>query len=227
MKQVKKAIIPVAGYGSRFLPYTKAIPKALLPVINRPAVEHIIEEAVNSGIEEIALIVGQNKNCLEKHFAYSEELNRVLVGDSKKVFLDAVNRFNDYNIQMIEQTEQKGTAHAIALAKDFVGDEPFAVLFGDDLMYCERRPVIGQLIDEYNKTGKTVIGCKKVKKELVTKYASVEYSSSENNLYEITKIVEKPKLEDVKSNLSPLGRYVCHPYIFEIIKNTSHICKRL
>ena len=219
MKQVKKAIIPVAGYGSRFLPYTKAIPKALLPVVNRPAVELIIEEAINSGIEEIVLIVGQNKNCLEKHFAPSEELNRVLVGDSKKVFLDAINKFNDYNIQMIEQTEQKGTAHAIALAKDFVGNQPFAVLFGDDLMYCERRPVIGQLIDEFEKTGKTIIGCKKVKKELVTKYASVEYSSNEDNLYQITKIVEKPKLEDVKSNLSPLGRYVCDPYIFEIIKN--------
>ncbi len=219
MSQVKKAIIPVAGYGTRFLPYTKAVPKAMLPVINRPAVEVIIEEAICSGIDKIALIVGQNKENLEKHFSPSQELNKVLQGESKKVFLDAINKFNDIDIQLIEQTEQKGTAHAIAIAKDFIGNEPFAVLFGDDLMYCERRPVIGQLIDEFEKTGKTVIGCKNVKKELVSKYASVEYSSCTDNLFEITKIVEKPRQEDVKSTLSPLGRYVCDPYIFEIIKN--------
>ncbi len=219
MSKVKKAIIPVAGYGTRFLPYTKAIPKAMLPVINRPAVEVIIEEAINSGIDKIALIVGQNKGNLEKHFSPSEELNKVLQGESKKVFLDAINKFNNIDVQLIEQTEQKGTAHAIAIAQNFIGNEPFAVLFGDDLMYCESRPVIGQLIDVYEKTGKTVIGCKKVKKELVSKYASVEYDSHTENVYEITKIVEKPRQEDVKSNLSPLGRYVCDPYIFEIIKN--------
>ena len=219
MKQVKTAIIPVAGYGTRFLPYTKAVPKAMLPVINRPAVEIIIEEAINSGIEKIALVVGQNKENLAKHFSVSEELNRVLQGDAKKVYLDAINKFNNYDIQLIEQTEQKGTAHAIAITKDFVGNEPFAVLFGDDLMYCETKPVIGQLIDNFNKTGKTIIGCRRVPIEQVSKYASVEYLSNQDSLYEISKIIEKPKKEQIKSNLSPLGRYVCENEIFDIIKD--------
>lgn len=219
MKKVKTAVIPVAGYGTRFLPYTKAIPKAMLPVVNRPAVEIILEEAINSGIEKIALVVGQNKENLEKHFGENTDLNRVLQGETKKVYLDAINKFKDYQIEFIEQTEQKGTAHAIYITKDFVGNEPFAVMFGDDLMYCQRQPVISQLIDKFNETGKTVIGCKRVPLSQVSKYASVEFSSQQENLFKITKIIEKPKQEDVKSNLSPLGRYVCEPEIFDIIKD--------
>jgi len=219
MKKVKTAVIPVAGYGTRFLPYTKAIPKAMLPVVNRPAVEIILEEAINSGIEKIALVVGQNKENLEKHFGENADLNRVLQGETKKVYLDAINKFKDYQIEFIEQTEQKGTAHAIYITKDFVGNEPFAVMFGDDLMYCQRQPVISQLIDKFNETGKTVIGCKRVPLSQVSKYASVEFSSQQENLFKITKIIEKPKQEDVKSNLSPLGRYVCEPEIFDIIKD--------
>ena len=219
MSLVRKAVIPVAGYGTRFLPYTKAIPKAMLPVVNRPAIEIIIEEATKSGITDICLVVGQNKEIISKHFSDNADLNRVLQSESKRVFLEAINKFKNVNISYIEQTEQKGTAHAIGITKNFVGGEPFAVMFGDDLMFCEKQPVIGQLIDVYNKTGKTVIGCKKVPIEQVCKYATVEYTENDDRVYKISKIVEKPKLEEVKSNLSPLGRYVCPPEMFDVIKD--------
>ena len=218
MAQVTKAVIPVAGFGTRFLPFTKAVPKAMLPVVNRPAVEIIIDEAYMSGIKEIALIVGQNKEVLQAHFGDNEVLNNALLKGGKTDFYQAVNKYKDLKITFIEQTEQKGTAHAISLAKDFVDGQPFAVMFGDDLMY-NKVPVIKQLIDAYNQKQATVIGCKRVPFDQVSKYATVEYESEENNLYKISKIIEKPKKEEIKSNLSPLGRYVCSNEIFEIIKN--------
>lgn len=217
MAQVTKAVIPVAGFGTRFLPFTKAVPKAMLPVVNRPAVEIIIDEAYQSGIKEIALIVGQNKEVLQAHFGDNEVLNNALIKSGKSDFYQAVNKYKDLKITFIEQVEQKGTAHAIGLAKDFVGSQPFAVMFGDDLMY-NKVPVIKQLIDAYGQKRATVIGCKRVPFDQVSKYATVEYESEENNLYKISKIIEKPKKEEIKSNLSPLGRYVCSNEIFEIIQ---------
>lgn len=218
MKKVRKAVIPVAGFGTRFLPFTKAVPKAMLPVVNRPAIEVIIDEAFDSGIEEIALIVGQNKEILEKHFSENSSLNVVLSANGKKEYYKAVNKYENRKIVLIEQKEQKGTANAIAVASDFVAGEPFAVMFGDDLMYGEQ-PVIGQLIDVFNAKGKTVIGCKRVGLSQVSKYACVEYDESEGNVYKITKITEKPLPEEIKSNLSPLGRYVCPPKILDVIAN--------
>lgn len=218
MAQVTKAVIPVAGFGTRFLPFTKAVPKAMLPVVNRPAVEIIIDEAYQSGIKEIALIVGQNKEVLQAHFGDNEVLNNALIKGGKTDFYQAVNRYKDLKITFIEQVEQKGTAHAINLAKDFVDGQPFAVMFGDDLMY-NKVPVIKQLIDAYDQKHATVIGCKRVPFDQVSKYATVEYESEENNLYKISKIIEKPKKEEIKSNLSPLGRYVCSNEIFEIIQS--------
>ena len=217
MAQVTKAVIPVAGFGTRFLPFTKAVPKAMLPVVNRPAVEIIIDEAYMSGIKEIALIVGQNKEVLQAHFGDNEVLNNALLKGGKTDFYQAVNKYKDLKISFIEQTEQKGTAHAISLAKDFVDGQPFAVMFGDDLMY-NKVPVIKQLIDAYSQKQATVIGCKRVPFDQVSKYATVEYESEENNLYKISKIIEKPKKEEIKSNLSPLGRYVCSNEIFDIIQ---------
>lgn len=218
MNKVRKAVIPVAGFGTRFLPFTKVVPKAMLPVVNRPAIEIIIDEAMDSGIEEIALIVGQNKEILEKHFSENLALNTVLSLNGKTEYYKCVNKYQSCKIILIEQKEQKGTANAVAVAGDFIGDEPFAVMFGDDLMYGEK-PVIGQLIDVFNSRGKTVIGCKRVDLSLVSKYACVEYDENEGNVYKITKITEKPAPEEIKSNLSPLGRYVCPPEILEVIAN--------
>lgn len=218
-KKVRKAVIPVAGYGTRFLPFTKAVPKPMLPILNKPALQVISEEVVNSGITDILFIVGYKKEILESHFDAAPELEKMLAEKGKNDFLEEVvypekmAKFT-YKIQEV----QNGTASAVALARDFVGDEPFAVLFGDDVMYNEGRPVIGQLIDVYEKYGKTVLGCKRVSMDVISKYASVEYDKVlEDDVYNMVKVTEKPKREEAKSDLAPLGRYVCSPDIFEII----------
>ncbi len=220
MQKVKKAVILVAGYGTRFLPYTKAVPKAMLPVINTPAIQIITDEVVKSGITEVLFVVGYKSEVIKNHFSKSEELDRVLLKNSKTAFYNAIKYpENMAKVAYIEQQELNGTAKAIEVAKDFVNGEPFAILYGDDVMYNEEKPVIKQLIDVYESTGKTVIGCKNVTKKEVTMYASVEYDTVENNVYNATKITEKPKLEDVKSTVSPLGRYVVAPEIFDILAN--------
>ncbi|MDD7187381.1 MAG: UTP--glucose-1-phosphate uridylyltransferase [Clostridia bacterium] len=218
-KKVRKAVIPVAGYGTRFLPFTKAVPKPMLPILNKPALQVISEEVVNSGITDILFIVGYKKEILESHFNSAPELEKMLAEKGKNDFLEQVvypekmAKFT-YKIQEV----QNGTASAVALARDFVGDEPFAVLFGDDVMYNEGRPVIGQLIDVYEKYGKTVLGCKRVSMDVISKYASVEYDKVlEDDVYNMVKVTEKPKKEEAKSDLAPLGRYVCSPDIFKII----------
>lgn len=218
MSKVKKAVIPVAGYGTRLLPYTKAVPKPMLPVVNVPAVQMIAKEAVDAGIEEILFIVGQKKEIIESHFNSFAELEEVLNRDGKNELLKAIKYPETMaKITFAVQEKQRGTADAIGVAKDFVGNEPFAVLFGDDLIYSSTKPVIGQLMDAYDKTGKTIIGVKTVPHNDVPKYASVEYDSKEDRLYHMTKITEKPRLEDVKSDISPLGRYILAPTIMPII----------
>ncbi len=218
MKQVKKAVIPVAGFGTRFLPYTKAVPKAMLPVINRPAIQVITEEVIKSGITEILFVVGYKNEVIKAHFSQSKILDEELLAKNKTDFYNAVKYPETMaKISFVEQKELNGTAKAVETAKEFCNGEPFAVLFGDDLMYNESAPVIGQLIDVYNKTGMTVIGCKNVSKQDVTKYASVEYSSFGGRVYDAVKVTEKPKLEEVKSTLSPLGRYVFTSEIFDEI----------
>lgn len=219
--KVRKAVIPVAGYGTRFLPFTKAVPKPMLPILNKPALQIISEEVVNSGITDILFIVGYKKEILESHFDAAPELEKMLADKGKTDYLEEVvypehmAKFT-YKVQEV----QNGTASAIKLAKEFVGDEPFAVLFGDDVMYNETRPVIGQLIDVYEKYGKTVLGCKRVSMDVISKYASVEYDKIlENDVYNMTKVTEKPKKRKTKSDLAPLGRYVCSPGIFRIIDN--------
>ena len=220
MKKIKKAVIPVAGYGTRFLPYTKAVPKAMLPIINKPAIQIITEEVINSGITDILFVVGYKHEVIENHFSKSNELDKVLLEHAKTELYDAVKYPETMaRITFAMQTELNGTAKAIQTAKNFINGEPFAILFGDDVMYNKDTPVIKQLIDVYNETGKTVIGCKNVTKEEVTMYASVEYDSNDGNVYNATKITEKPKLEDVKSTISPLGRYVVTPDVFDKIAN--------
>lgn len=217
--KVKKAVIPVAGYGTRLLPYTKAVPKPMLPVVNVPAIQLIAQEAADSGIEEILFVVGQKKEIIESHFRPFEELENLLEKTGKTDFLNAV-RYPEKiaKVSFAVQEKQRGTADAIAVAKDFAGNEPFAVLFGDDLIYNENKPVIRQLMEAYEKTGKTIIGVKTVPHKDVPKYASVEYDRKDGRLYHMTKITEKPKLEDVKSDISPLGRYILAPTVMPIIE---------
>lgn len=219
MTKVRKAVIPVAGYGSRFLPYTKAVPKPLLPIINKPAIQIITEEVAKSGIEEVLFIVGYKKSIIESYFQKSEELEKVFSEKGKTDYVKAVKEpENLVKVSYVVQEVQNGTASAVALAREFVGNEPFAVLFGDDVMYCEDRPVIGQLVDVYEKYGKTVLGCKRVSMDDISKYAAVEYDEVlERDVYNMVKVTEKPKREEAKSDIAPLGRYVCSPDIFDRI----------
>ena len=219
--KVRKAVIPVAGYGTRFLPITKAVPKPLLPILNKPALQVISEEVVNSGITDILFIVGYKKEILESHFDAAPELEKMLKEKGKDDCLkEVVYPEHMANFTYVVQEVQNGTASAIQLAKDFVGNEPFAVLFGDDVMFNEKRPVIGQLADVYEKYGKTVLGCKRVSMDVISKYASVEFDKVlEDAVYNMVKVTEKPKREEAKSDLAPLGRYVCSPKIFDIIEN--------
>ena len=220
MKKITKAVIPVAGFGTRFLPFTKAVPKAMLPVVNKPAIQVITEEVVSSGITDILFVVGYKSEVIKAHFSSSKILEEELLSKGKMEFYELVKQPESMaKISFAVQEELNGTAKAVEVAKDFCNGEPFAVLFGDDLMYNPEKPVISQLIDAYYKTGKNVIGCKNVTREEVTKYASVEYSTKNDRLYDAVKITEKPKLEDVKSTLSPLGRYVFTPDIFEAISS--------
>lgn len=220
-RKVRKAVIPVAGYGTRFLPFTKAVPKPMLPILNKPGLQVISEEVVNSGITDILFIVGYKKEILESHFDAAPELEKMLKEKGKDDFLkEVIYPEHMANFTYVVQEVQNGTASAVQLAKDFVGNEPFAVLFGDDVMFNEKRPVIGQLADVYEKYGKTVLGCKRVSMDVISKYASVEFDKVlEDDVYNMVKVTEKPKREEAKSDLAPLGRYVCSPKIFDIIEN--------
>ncbi|MBO4323346.1 MAG: UTP--glucose-1-phosphate uridylyltransferase [Clostridia bacterium] len=218
--KVRKAVIPVAGYGTRFLPFTKAVPKPMLPILNKPALQVITEEVVKSGITDILFIVGYKKEILESHFLPAPELEKMLEEKGKFGYLKDIKYPETMaNISYVLQEEQNGTASAIALAEEFAAGEPFAVLFGDDVMYSDDKPVTKQLVDVYEKYGKTVIGCRRVSMDVISKYASVEFDKVlEDGVYNMTKVTEKPKKEEAKSDLAPLGRYVCSPDIFGIIK---------
>ena len=219
MKKIKKAVIPVAGFGTRFLPFTKSVPKMMLPIIDKPVLHIIVQEAVDSGIEEVLFIVGQHSDIISDYFTENERLNEMLSNNGKEEYfaeVESVTKLAEFSF--ITQREQKGTAHAVSLAKDFTAGEPFLLMFGDDLMYSENKPVSAQLIDAYFKTGKTVLGCKKVPIADIPKYASVEYDKVDGRIYNMTRITEKPSPENIKSDLAPLGRYVCDPDIFKYIE---------
>ena len=220
MLKVRTAVVPVAGYGTRFLPFTKAVPKAMLPIVNRPAVELIVEEAKNSGIERVILVVGQNKDIIEKHFLPAEELENTLKKRGSFEFLKKVqNTCHGVEVICVIQPQQTGTASAVLCASDYISNsEPFAVMFGDDVMSSDT-PVLKQLIEVYENTEKTVIGVKNVGYDQVEKYASVEYTDCENGIYTVSALTEKPKASEAKSDLAPLGRYVFRAGALEIFKN--------
>lgn len=218
--KVKKAIIPAAGLGTRFLPATKAQPKEMLPIVDKPTIQYIIEEAVASGIEEILIITGRNKKCIEDHFDKSIELELELEKKDKKDLLDMVRNISDMvNIHYIRQKEPKGLGHAIYCAKTFVGNEPFAVLLGDDIVDSEK-PCLKQLIDCYSEYKTTILGVQTVAKENVSKYGIVDGIHVEDRVYKVKDLVEKPNTEEAPSNVAILGRYIITPEIFNILENT-------
>ncbi|WP_244834596.1 UTP--glucose-1-phosphate uridylyltransferase GalU [Clostridium sp. BJN0001] len=218
--KVKKAIIPAAGLGTRFLPATKAQPKEMLPIVDKPTIQYIIEEAVASGIEEILVITGRNKKCIEDHFDKSIELELELEKSGKTEMLNMVRKISDMvDIHYIRQKEPKGLGHAIYCAKTFVGNEPFAVLLGDDVVHS-KKPCLKQLIDCFDEYNTTILGVQHVNKNDVSKYGIVEGIHIEGNVFKAKRLIEKPKIEEAPSNIAILGRYIIMPQIFDVLKNT-------
>ena len=219
MSLVKKAIIPAAGLGTRFLPATKAQPKEMLPIVDKPTLQYIIEEAIASGIEEILIITGRNKKSIEDHFDKSIELELELEKSGKTEMLDMVRHISDMiNIQYIRQKEPRGLGHAILCAKSFIGDEPFAVILGDDIV-DSKTPCLKQLIDIYYEYNTTIIGVQKIDKNDVNKYGIIQGKYIDENIHLIKDLVEKPDIETAPSNIAILGRYILKPDIFRILEN--------
>jgi len=219
--KVKKAIIPAAGLGTRFLPATKAQPKEMLPIVDKPTLQYIIEEAVASGIEEILIITGRNKKSIEDHFDKSVELELELSQKGKTELLEEVRKIsNMVNIHYIRQKEPKGLGHAIYVAKSFIGNDPFAVLLGDDIVYNEDTPVLKQMMDVYERFNTSILGVQEVSENDVHKYGIVDGKKLEENLYSVNGLVEKPQKENAPSNVAILGRYIINSEIFEILEHT-------
>lgn len=221
MKKVRKAVIPAAGFGTRFLPATKAMPKEMLPVVDKPTIQYIVEEAIASGIEEILIITGKTKRAIEDHFDHSVELEVELEKKNKTELLELVNNISDMvDIHYIRQKEAKGLGHAILCARTFVGDEPFAVMLGDDIVHTEETPCLKQLITCYDEYQSSVLGVQTVKVEDVDKYGIVDGKQLADRVYSVNGLIEKPSVEEAPSNVAILGRYVINPAIFEILAET-------
>jgi UTP--glucose-1-phosphate uridylyltransferase len=219
MKKIKKAIIPAAGLGTRFLPATKSQPKEMLPIVDKPTLQYIIEEAIESGIEEILIITGRNKRSIEDHFDKSVELELELKRKDKLDLLEMVQDIsNMVNIHYIRQKEPKGLGDAIYCARHFIGDEPFAVLLGDDIVDA-KTPCLKQLIDCYDEYKTSVIGVQEVEEEDVDKYGILKVKHIEDRVYKVKDMIEKPSIDMAPSNIAILGRYIITPSIFKILEN--------
>jgi UTP--glucose-1-phosphate uridylyltransferase len=220
--KIRKAIIPAAGLGTRVLPASKAIPKEMLPIVDKPAIQYIVEEAAKAGIEDILIITNRNKTVMEDHFDRSPELEQKLAASGKTNLLDMVVDVTKLaNITYMRQKETKGLGHAVLCAKSFIGNEPFAVLYGDDVIMSET-PVIGQLAQAYEEYGLGVVGVKAVSEKDISKYSSLAVTPLKDRVFKVTDMIEKPDSpEKVLSLYSILGRCVLPPEIFEILKHTA------
>ncbi|MEK5058195.1 MULTISPECIES: UTP--glucose-1-phosphate uridylyltransferase GalU [unclassified Paenibacillus] len=216
MKKVRKAIIPAAGLGTRFLPATKAMPKEMLPIVDKPTIQYIIEEAIASGIEDIIIVTGKGKRAIEDHFDNAFELEHTLQSKGKFDLLEEVRKSSNVDIHYIRQKEPKGLGHAVWCARNFIGDEPFAVLLGDDIVEAEV-PCTRQLIEQYEMVGRSIVGVQTVAEEHTDRYGIVDPLSSEGRLCAVNRFVEKPKLGEAPSNLAIMGRYILTPEIFELL----------
>jgi UTP--glucose-1-phosphate uridylyltransferase len=214
MKKVRKAIIPAAGLGTRFLPATKAMPKEMLPIVDKPTIQYIVEEAIASGIEDIIIVTGKGKRAIEDHFDYAHELEQNLIEKEKFDILEKVRySTNLADIHYIRQKEPKGLGHAVWCARNFIGDEPFAVLLGDDIVQSDT-PCLGQLINRYEETLSSVIGVQTVSDQETNRYGIIDPATKNGRLYQVNNFVEKPALGTAPSNLAIMGRYILTPEIF-------------
>ncbi|SER82255.1 UTP--glucose-1-phosphate uridylyltransferase [Salipaludibacillus aurantiacus] len=222
--KITKAVIPAAGFGTRFLPATKSQPKEMLPLINKPAIQYIVEEAIASGIEHILIITGRNKRSIEDHFDHSVELENILKDRGKWAQYKEVLEIAEMaDIHFIRQKEQLGLGHAIHCARGFAGDEPFAVLLGDDVIHNPVKPALKQMIEQYEQYGKSIVGVQEVATENVSKYGIISgdrVDGADGSVYELDNLVEKPAPEKTPSNMAIVGRYIIQPEIFGILSNT-------
>lgn len=215
--KVRKAIIPAAGLGTRFLPATKAMPKEMLPLVDKPTIQYIVEEAIESGIEDIIIVTGKGKRAIEDHFDNSFELEQNLFDKGKFELLDEVRKPSKLaDIHYIRQKEPKGLGHAIWCARKFIGDEPFAVLLGDDVITGEK-PCLKQMIEKYDRYRASIIGAQHVPENQVSRYGIVDGNQLDERFFTVNNLVEKPKQEDAPSNLAIMGRYILNPRIFDIL----------
>ncbi|MDU6359218.1 MAG: UTP--glucose-1-phosphate uridylyltransferase GalU [Clostridiales bacterium] len=216
--KIKKAIIPAAGLGTRFLPATKAQPKEMLPIVDKPTIQYIVEEAVASGIEDIVIVTGRTKKSIEDHFDKSVELEMELEKHGKDELLEIARSVSEIaNIYYIRQKEPKGLGHAVLTAKTFIGDEPFAVLLGDDVITSEV-PCLKQMMDMYEQYESTILGVQTVAEDQVNKYGIVQGSQLADRMYTVENMVEKPKIGEAPSNVAVLGRYIITPAIFPLLE---------
>ncbi|MGL4606003.1 MAG: UTP--glucose-1-phosphate uridylyltransferase GalU [Eubacteriaceae bacterium] len=221
MTKVRKAVIPAAGLGTRFLPVTKSVPKEMLPIVDKPTIQYIIEELVASGIEEILIINGRNKEMIVNHFDKVPELEMLLKENGKTEALAEVEAItNMARIFTVRQKEAKGLGHAVLCAKEFIAGEPFAVVLGDDIVYNDGPPALKQMMNVYNEFGTSVIGVQHVLADQVNKYGIIDGLRIKDRTYKIKDMVEKPKVGEAPSNIAILGRYIITPEIFEILEHT-------
>ncbi len=216
--KVRKAIIPAAGLGTRFLPATKAQPKEMLPIVDTPTIQYIIEEAVAAGIQDIIIVTGRNKRSIEDHFDRSIELELELEKGHKQEMLDMVREISEMaNIHYIRQKEPRGLGHAILAAQHFIGNEPFAVLLGDDVVISQQ-PCLGQMMDVFEEYQTSILGVQTVPHEVVNKYGIIAGKQVDDRVYKVQDMVEKPALEEAPSNVAVLGRYIITPEIFPFLE---------
>ncbi len=217
--KIRKVVIPAAGLGTRFLPATKAQPKEMLPIVDKPILQYIVEEAVDSGIEEILLITGRNKKNIEDHFDRSVEMEMELEAKGKEDLLQQVRKIsNMVNIHYIRQKEPLGLGHAVSCAQSFIGEEPFAVMLGDDIVYNPERPCLAQMIEVYEKYGGSILGVQEVAEEAVSKYGIVQGEPQGAGVLRVEDLVEKPAIDEAPSRIAILGRYILSPTVFGIIE---------
>lgn len=217
MKKIRKAIIPAAGLGTRFLPATKAMPKEMLPIVDKPTIQYIVEEAIASGIEDIIIVTGKGKRAIEDHFDYAFELEANLIEKKKYDLLEKVRVSSDIDIHYIRQKQPLGLGHAIWCARNFIGDEPFAVLLGDDVVQSEV-PCLKQLIEQYNLTFSSVIGVMEVPDSEIQRYGIIDPIATDSPLMQVKRFIEKPTKEEAPSNFAIIGRYILTPEIFRFLE---------
>ena len=218
-KRIRKAVIPAAGYGTRFLPVTKAIPKEMIPIVDKPVIQYIVEEALQSGIEEILIITGHGKRAIEDHFDTNIDLELQLRQQGKDQLLHLVQDISSINIHYIRQKHMRGLGDAIRCAESFIDNEPFAVLLGDDVVYNPEQPALKQMMDAFSRLGATMLGCQEVPQELVSRYGIVQgQPTDDDRVVKLIDMVEKPAVDEAPSRLAALGRYILTPALGEILR---------